>query len=215
MAIYFADTQRFAGDIGFIAHHGNRQFSRQALDKVWPDLRRVNGAGGGAVDHKQHPIGLGNLLPGAFNADTLHFIIGVAQARGIDDMQRHAVDMDMLAQHVAGGAGDVGDDCCFAARQGVQQARFTGIWPPGDHHLHPFAQQTALTSFGADGVEIGHHLVQLGFNFAIGEEIYFLIREVNRRFHVDAQVSERFHKMIHPRGERPLQRVQRRARRLF
>ena len=119
MAIYFTDTQRFAGDIGFIAHHGNRQFSGQALDKVWPDLRRINGAGGGAIDHKQHPIGLGNLLPGALDADTFHFVIGVAQACGINDMQRHAVDMDMLAQHVAGGAGDVGDDRCFAARQGV------------------------------------------------------------------------------------------------
>jgi tRNA modification GTPase len=36
-------------------------------------------------------------------------------------------------------------------------------------------QETALTGFGADGVEVGHHLVQLGFNFAVGEEINFFL----------------------------------------
>jgi hypothetical protein len=120
----------------------------------------------------------------------------------------------MLAQHVAGGAGNIGHDRRFTARQGVQQARFPGVWAPGDHHLHPFAQQAALARFGADGVEIGHHLVELGFDFAVGEEVDFFIREVDGRFHVDAQVSECFHKVIHPRRT-PLQRVQRRACRLF
>jgi tRNA U34 5-carboxymethylaminomethyl modifying GTPase MnmE/TrmE len=39
---------------------------------------RINGAGGGAIDHKQHPIGLGNLLPGALDADTFHFKVVIA-----------------------------------------------------------------------------------------------------------------------------------------
>ena len=39
------------------------------------------------------------------------------------------------------GSGDIAGDCCFTARQRVQQARFTGVRTSGNHHFHPFAQQ--------------------------------------------------------------------------
>ena len=48
----------------------------------------------------------------------------------------------------------------------VRQARFTGVRTSGNHHFHPFAQQTTLTSFGAYRVEIGNYVIELGFNFA-------------------------------------------------
>lgn len=82
-------------------------------------------------------------------------------------MQRHAVDVDMLAQHVAGGAGYVGDDRRFTARRGVQQARFPSVGASGNDHLHAFTQQAATARFGADGIEIVHHLVELSFNFTV------------------------------------------------
>ena len=63
-----------------------------------------------------------NLLPGAFDADTFDLIVRIAQAGGINDVQRHTIDMDMLAQHVAGGTGNIGDDSRLPARQRVQQA---------------------------------------------------------------------------------------------
>ncbi len=120
-------------------------------------------------------------------------------------MQRHTVDMNMFPQYVASGAGNVGHNCGFATRQSIQQARFPGIWTPGNDHFHPFAQQAALTRFGAYRVEIVHHSVKLGFDFAIGEEVDLLIREINRRFYVDPQVSKCFHKMIHAGGKSTLQ----------
>lgn len=46
VTIHIADTQRFAGYVRFVAHYGDRQLSRQAGDKIWPDLSRVNGVGG-------------------------------------------------------------------------------------------------------------------------------------------------------------------------
>ena len=75
--------------------------------------------------------------------------------------------MDMLAQDIAGGTGYVGHDRRFTARQGVQQARFSGIRATSNHHLHPFTQQAALARFGANGIEIVHHLVELSFNFTV------------------------------------------------
>ena len=167
MTIHIADTQRFAGHVCLIAHHGDRQFSRETGDKVWPDFSRINGVGCGAVHHKQHAVGLLDLLPGAFDTDTLDFIARIAKTSGVDDVQRHAVDVYMLAQDIAGGTGYVGHDRRFTARQGVQQARFSGIRATSNHHLHPFTQQAALARFGADGIEIVHHLVELSFNFTV------------------------------------------------
>ena len=122
MVIYFAQPQRFAGNIRFVAHHGNRQIFRQTGDKIWPDIRRIGRTGGGAVDHEQYAVGLFNLLPGTLDADALDLVVRIAQAGGINDVQRHTVNVDMLAQNVAGGSGNIGDDSRFPARQRVQQA---------------------------------------------------------------------------------------------
>ncbi len=199
MAIYFTQPQRLAGDIGFVSHYGDRQICWQTGDKVRPDICGVGRVGGGAVDHKQHAVGLLNFLPGTLDTDTFNFIVGVAQTGGIDNMQWHTVNVNMLAQHVAGGASDVSDNSRFTARQGVQQARFPGVRTTGNHYLHPFAQQAALTRFGTYSVEIAHHGIQLRFDFAIGEEIYLLVREVDSRLNVNAQVGEGFHKVVNTR----------------
>ncbi|VTN12778.1 Uncharacterised protein [Raoultella terrigena] len=121
----------------------------------------------------------------------------------------------MLAEHVAGGAGDIRHNSGFTPGQRVQQARFPGVRAPGNHHLHSFTQQAALTGLGANRVEIGHHVVKLGLYFAVGRENHFLIREVDGRFDVDTQVRQRFHQVVNARGEGALQRVQRRTRRLL
>ena len=42
-------------------------------------------------------------------------------------MQRHPVDVDMLAQHVAGGTGYVGDDCRFTASQAFSRLDFPAL----------------------------------------------------------------------------------------
>ena len=51
------------------------------------------------------PVGLFDLGPGTLDADLFHLVLGIAQDRGVD-VQRHAIRMDVLAQHVAGGTGD-------------------------------------------------------------------------------------------------------------
>ncbi|MNR29112.1 hypothetical protein D3C85_1464790 [compost metagenome] len=82
-------------------------------------------------------------------------------------MQRHAIQVDVLAQHVAGGAGDFGDDGGFAARQGVEQAGLAGVGTAGDHHLHPFPQQGALLGFAAHRIQLCHDAVQIPRHLAV------------------------------------------------
>ncbi len=215
MTIYLGQTERLTGDIRLVADHGNRQFRRQTGDEIGPDRRRFGGIGRCAVHHKQHAVSLFDLLPGALNPDALHFVAGLTQTGGVDDMQRHAINMNMLTQHVTGGACDIRDDGGVTACQRIQQARFACIRPARNHHFHPFTQQAALTRFGTDGIQVADHRIQLRFDSAVREEIDLLIREVDSGFNIDPQVSKCFHKMIDTGGENALQGVHCRTRRLL
>ncbi len=74
-------------------------------------------------------------------------VLGIPQACGVHHMQGHAIDVDMFAQYIAGGAGYVRDDGRLATGQGIQQAGLAGIRSSGDDHGHAVAQQGALGSF--------------------------------------------------------------------
>ena len=132
-------------------------------------------------------------------------IISAAQTGGVDNVQRHTVDVDMFAQHVAGGAGDIGDDGGFAAGQGVQQARFAGIGTPGDHHGHAIAQQRALASLAQYRGKLCAHRIQLRQHMAIGEEVDFLFREVDGGLDIHAQADQLIGQAVHAAGELSLQ----------
>ena len=58
----------------------------------------------GRVDDEQHAVGARHFGGGAPHAFALHDIVRIAQARGVEHVQRQAVDVDALAQHVARGA---------------------------------------------------------------------------------------------------------------
>ena len=129
-------------------------------------------------------------------------------------MQRHAVDVDMFAQQVAGGAGDVGDDRRLAAGQRVEQAGLAGVRAAGDHHRHTVAQQCALPGRAlhlgqvrADGFQLAQHV-------AIGEEIDLLLGKVDGGLHIDAQLDQLLAQLVHAPREFTLQRAQGIARRL-
>ncbi|MNN40889.1 hypothetical protein D3C81_1549790 [compost metagenome] len=78
-------------------------------------------------------------------------VIGIAQPGGIHHMQGHAIDVDMFAQDVPRGAGDLGDDGRFATGQCIEQAGFSSIRTTGDDHRHAIAQQGTLPGFAHDG----------------------------------------------------------------
>ncbi len=207
MAQLLARRQIFTGQVGLVANDGEADVFWQPINKFRPDFPRVHRICRRAIHHEEHPVGLFDLGPGTLNADLLHLVLGVAQAGGVDDVQRHAIQVDMLAQHIAGGTGDLGDDGGLAPGQGIEQARLASVGTTGDHHLHPFPQQGALPGFAANLVQRPHDGVKIPRYLAVGEKIDLFIREVDGRFHIDAQADQALHQLLDFVGELPLQGV--------
>ncbi|MNC32526.1 hypothetical protein D3C75_808860 [compost metagenome] len=131
-------------------------------------------------------------------------VIGIAQASSIDNVQRHAVDVDMFAQDIPRGAGNISNDGRFPPGQLVQQARLAGIWPTGDDHGHTVTQQGALPGFTLYFGQLAPHRIEHRQHVAVGEEVDFLFREVDRRLDVDTQRNQRLGQEVHALGELPL-----------
>ena len=110
------------------------------------------------VMQKQHRVSAFNLPPGTGNADLLDFVAAVAQAGGVDHMQRHAFDLYGLGHHIARGARHWRHDGQLGACQRIEQRAFSGVRLPGNHHLDAFAQQRTLARLLE---QAGQHLLQI------------------------------------------------------
>ena len=75
------------------------------------------------VVQKQDSICASNLGPSALNANLLYLInaFAFAQACGINDVNRHAFNLNGLLHHIARGACNGGDDGQLGTRQGIEQ----------------------------------------------------------------------------------------------
>lgn len=69
----------------------------------------------------QHHVGARHRRPSALNTDFFDDIVGLAQSGGIDDVQRHAVNLDRLADGIARRARDVGDDGDVLSRECIER----------------------------------------------------------------------------------------------
>jgi hypothetical protein len=106
-------------------------------------------------DHDE--IGLRELAPRALDAEPLELIDRLAQSRGIDQRERHALDLDRLAQRIARRAGDRRDDRALFAGEAVEQARLADVGTPRQHHVDAGAQKASFAALGEDFVESLSH----------------------------------------------------------
>ena len=113
-------SYRLAGQIRLVADQRDTCRVRLAGEKLRPQGKGIGGLGRCGVDYQQHTVSFTNCLQCTLYANPFHLIIGVAQAGGIHDMQRHTVDVDMFAQYIPGGTGDIGDDGGLATGQGIE-----------------------------------------------------------------------------------------------
>ena len=167
------------------------------------------------VMQKNHRIRLGDGVPAAANADALYLVSGLAvgaQAGCVHDVQRHAFNLDGLADLVAGGAGHAGDDGQLSPGQRIEQAAFAHVGLAGQHHLQALAQQHALA--GA-----GHHVGQGGVNgveLAVGvgtlQKVNLFFGEVQRGLHQRTQAHGALAQGVDLVGERAGQAAPGRAR---
>ena len=79
----------------------------------------------------------------------LLYLVGtVPEASGIDDVQGHAVDLNMLPEHIPGRAGDGGDDGGILTAERVEQAGFSGVGATGDDEFHAVSHYAPLAGLG-------------------------------------------------------------------
>ena len=151
----------------------------------------------------------------AADAFLLDAIVGVAQAGGVDEGQRDAVEIDRLAQHVARGAGNVGDDRALGGGERVEQARFAGVRAADDDHVQAVGETCAAARAGEHVGELRAQLGQSPGEFGRGEEIDFLFGKVDRGLDPDAQADRRLGDRAHAIGERAVETAHRRPRGRF
>ena len=125
-AAFLDNAGRAAAEVGFVSHQTDRPVAA-GFSQLGQRLRSFRGV----VHHQQRQVGAPLRLARAAHAFGFNFIGGLAQAGGVGEFHRHAVQIYHLLQQVARGAGDAADDGARAARERVQQTGFAGVGRPG------------------------------------------------------------------------------------
>ena len=157
-------------------------------------------------------VALADLAPGALDADALDGILSLAQARGVDDVQRNAFDLYRLAQGIARGAGDLGDDGAVFAGELVQQAGLADVGLTHQHHVQATAQQCALARAIENVLQLLTDGVESRQRARLLEKLDLLFREIEGGFDQHAQINQRIDNAVNLFRESARKRAQRRAR---
>src|SRR5690554_4508829 len=164
-----------AADVDLIAYERKRYLIRQ----TGSDLAFGRAEPEAIVDDQQNAVGFLYGAPGTSYALLLDNVGAVAQAGRVDDVQRHAVNVDMLAKHVAGSACHVGNDRGLVAGESIQEARFARVRTPCDHQVHAVAKYLSAPSARQYGGELGVELLEAVSNIAFAEEIDLFVGKVD------------------------------------
>ncbi|MNT20246.1 hypothetical protein D3C72_1555500 [compost metagenome] len=149
----------------------------------------------------QNDIGTLDFLPGARNADAFDGVIGFPQAGRVHNMQRHAVDMDLLHHFVACRSGDRRDDGDIVASQRVEQAGFADVGLARQNDMQAFAQDHALARLRDQRGKIRGQRIQRRAGLIFLKKVDFLFGKVQCRFDQHAQMDDAVRQVVHTRRE--------------
>ena len=119
-------------------------------------------------------------------------------------MDGHAVEGDLFAHGVTGGAGDVGYDGDVVARQGVEQAGFADVGCADEDDVHAFAQNCALFRAGEDGFQTALQGLELAARVGGFEKVDVFFGEVQCGFDQHPQSNKVVHQFVYVLGNAPL-----------
>src|SRR5512145_1506283 len=120
---------------------------RNAFELGWQPVEdlAVGFAGSAArIDQQQYDVGPFDFPPGAFDTDFFDFVIGFAQAGGIDDVQWNSLDLDGRPQGIARRPGNRRDDGQIVAGQPVEQRGLADVRLARQNDVQARLQQLAL-----------------------------------------------------------------------
>jgi hypothetical protein len=135
--------------------------------------------------------------------DFVHLVRVLAQAGGVGDVHRHALDLDRLADAVARGAGDGGDDGQFGAGQCVEQRALADVGLAREHHAQAVAQQRALARARRAPGQLRPPAVELATGIGAFEEVDLLFGEVQRGLDQHAQMHHLLAQLVMWRENSP------------
>lgn len=146
-----------------------------------------------------------HLGAGAAHALTFDGVTAFAQAGGVDQFQLQTINADGLAQGVAGGAGNIGDDGTFAAGQSIQQRALASIRRPDQHCMQAIAQLAAALSVDTQLSQQGLRLFDTGAHLRTTERVQWFVGEVDGRFNMDTQPYQLLAHLFHPTREHTIE----------
>ncbi len=165
------------------------------------------------VDDPEHTIRTTRFEPRAAQSLLLDRIGRFAETRRIDDRDGQTVEREMLAERIARRARNIGHDRGVVTRQPVQKARLARVRRPRDRHGESIAEHRARSRGACERREIGQQRVERSGALVARVEANFLVRKVEPRFDLHAQLRERRLQRRHLRRELAVERAQRGARR--
>jgi hypothetical protein len=172
--------------------------------REFPCQHRSRG-GGGPIDDIEDPVCPRHLVVGPANAFRLDQVRAVSQARRIDQVQRHPVQVDLLPQRIAGRAGDRRDDGGFVTGEAVQQARLACVRLARDDDADALAKQGSLARRAGKVGERVQQPRETGPQGAVVEEVDVFLRKVDGRFDMHAGRRDAFDQRVDLQRELSLQ----------
>ena len=161
-----------------------------------------------SIDHHEHEIRRLRRGARALNAFTLDDLLGLADARGVDERDRDAADVAALGQQVARRAGDLRDDRAIGADECVEEARLSNVGAADDRDLAAFTNHAALTRAGEQRADLRVHDGERGAHFVGHDEVIALVREIERRFQLDDEIEQRLADLRHRARERAVELIE-------
>ena len=159
--------------------------------------------GAGEIEHGNNELRFLRRGDGALHAERFHGVGCFAHARGVGQPQRHAAEKAPLRERVARRAGDVGDDGALKAEQRVEQRRFSGVRAAENGRAHALFKKLPAGKRGEQRFERADRRIEHGGVFRERERRYILVRIVEHRVIVRADVREILIDLLRAAGDRP------------
>ena len=144
---------------------------------------------------------------GTVDADLLHQIPALPDARRVHQPHGHAEEAGFLVQSVPGGAGQVRDDGPIRPQQGVQQGALAHVGPAHQGHVDPFPQGPSLPPLGDEGVDLPLRPIQ-ALRQSRGNVLLHLVGIVHRRVDGGKTVDQQFFDAMYPLGQLAVELLQ-------
>ena len=190
-AVELGATRGLAVEVDLVVHDDALRRGRQRVEQAQVRF------GMGIVADQHGKVGALEFGACAAHAFHLDRVGRFAQAGGVDQGQGDAIEMDRFAQHVACGAGDLGDDRALAGGQTVEQAGLAGIRSADDDHVQAVEQAHAAPARGEDVIELVAQALEIAEHGRVGQKVDFLFGEIDGRLDPDAQAYDALGEGVH------------------